>query len=80
MPRALRAATSESPDPVHTVQGQIRLYECPDITSVDNYLCELRLRVERSAKLPKLQAQYRADQDSLLDRRLWLEMTGESCE
>lgn len=61
-----------------TVQGHIRLYDCPDITSVDNYLCELRVRVARSEKLPKLQAQYRADQDSLLDRRLWLEMIGEN--
>jgi hypothetical protein len=77
MARAIRSAAESAPDVVNTVQGQIRLYDCPDITSVDNYLCELARRVERSASLPKLQAQYRADQDSLLDRRLWLEMTGE---
>ena len=76
MARAPRV-TSEPPDVTTTVQGHIRLYECPDITSIDNYLCELRVRVARSEKLPKLQAQYRADQDSLLDRRLWLEMIGE---
>lgn len=63
------------PDPLYSqVQGCVRLYDCPDIASVDGYLAELARSAGRTT-FPKLLAQYKIDQDLLLDRRLWLELT-----
>ena len=77
MARAKSADPSPDHDLLNQVHGLVRVYDCPDTASVDNYLCELRVRIQRAHSLPKLLAQYRADSDSLLDHRLWLEMTGE---
>jgi hypothetical protein len=73
-PRVLRE-TPPPPDPSITVQGQARLYACPDLAAVDEFLAELSDQIRRVSSFPKLQDQYRLDVDALLDRRLWLEMT-----
>lgn len=57
------------------MQGQSRLYACPDLATVDEFLAELSDQIRRVSSFPKLQDQYRLDVDALLDRRLWLEMT-----
>jgi len=64
-------------DPVNQVHGQVQTYDCPDVAAVDVFLIQLSFGIAKAQKLPKLLAQYRADQDTLLERRLWLTMTGE---
>jgi hypothetical protein len=66
---------TEQPNPLNLVVGECREYDCPDLASVDTWLSDLAVRIRAAPKLPKLLKQYRADQDLLLDRRLWLEMT-----
>lgn len=66
----------EQPDPLAQVIGQNKTYDCPTLVAVDAHLSELHHRIRSApAKFPNLLAQYRADFDLLLDRRLWLEMT-----
>lgn len=65
---------SEQPNPLNIVEGTCRLYDCPDLAAVDTWLADLSFRIRSAPKLPNLLAQYRADSDLLLDRRLWLEM------
>jgi hypothetical protein len=76
--RAKAADPTPPEDLSAMVHGLVRVYECPDQVTVDCHLVELNARVKRATDLPKLMAQYRADIDSLLDHRLWLEMTADS--
>lgn len=52
-------------------------FECPDIASLDGNIAELLQHVgPRSNLMPARQWAARRDIDRLLDRRLYLEMTG----
>ena len=75
MPRAKAVDPAPSSDPSTQVHGLVRVYDCPDKITVDCHLVELNARVKRAGALPKLMAQYQSDIDSLLEHRLWLEMT-----
>lgn len=66
---------SEQPNPLNIVHGECRDYDAGDLAAVDAALADLRERIRLAPQLPKLLKQYRGDQDLLLDRRLWLEMT-----
>lgn len=65
---------SEQPNPLNVVEGTCRLYDVPDIAACDKWLADLCFRIHSAPNIPNLIAQYRADSDLLLDRRLWLEM------
>lgn len=65
-----------APDPLDVVVGSVRAYSCPDLAAIDAFITDISARILTSQHFPKLLAQYRGDQDLLLDRRLWLEMTG----
>ena len=66
---------NEQPNPLDVVVGDVREYSCKTIMAVDAHLADLRERIRLAPNVPKLLKQYRDDQDKLLDRRLWLEMT-----
>jgi hypothetical protein len=59
---------------VHSPSGD-RQYHVPDLAAVDKEIAGLALRISTAAKFPDLIAAFRADIDSLLDRRMWLLMT-----
>ena len=63
-------------DPLNQVHGSVQIYDCPDTAAIDVFLIQLSYSAAKARKLPKLVAQYRADQDLLLERRLWLQMSG----
>ena len=67
------------PDPHTTVDSVTAGYRfhCPDIPSIDRHIVELLGHLgPRSNLTPKRKLCARHDIDRLLDRRLWLEMTG----
>jgi hypothetical protein len=62
-------------DPAILVQGEMSVYECADIASVDKHIRQVgktMRRIMESGKYSELPPKYRADIDLLLERRLWL--------
>lgn len=64
-----------APDPALHVTGSQAIYPCPDVTSIDRHLADLRKKIRNvraAGKYPQLVIQYRDDLDLLLERRLLL--------
>jgi hypothetical protein len=60
-------------DPAETVIGIRAKYHCPDLAAIDSHLRNLTNRLRAiGAGAPKLAAEYRADIDLLLGRRLYM--------
>lgn len=67
---------AEQPNPLDIVMGECAEYPCSTIEAVDAHLAEIGRRIKLAPpKMAPLLAKYHADQDKLLDRRLYLEMT-----
>jgi hypothetical protein len=68
---------SADPDPFDTVSSVVPgyRYHCPDITSLDKHIAELRTQVGPNSNLTEVRKEaFRADIDQLLERRLYLAM------
>jgi hypothetical protein len=69
--------TSTNPDPAETVSSVLPGYyfRCPDVTTVDGHIHEMRTLVDPRSNVtePRRQAA-RRDIDRLLERRLYLKM------
>jgi len=66
-----------SVDPAIMVQGEMSVYECPDLASVDKHIKQVgktMRRISESGKYSELPPKYRADIDLLLERRMWLQV------
>jgi hypothetical protein len=62
-------------DPLRTVQGSHRRYDCPDLAALDRHIENLGRRIATvGVRSPDIADACRADIDRLLDRRAWLTM------
>lgn len=62
-------------DPTDTVTGSSgNTYPCPDLATLDGHIARLHERA-MGTMFPERIAEFRADIDMLLDRRMWLVRT-----
>jgi hypothetical protein len=70
------------PDPLEAVSSVLPGYHfhCPDVTSVDHHIVELRGHMRPGSNLmPGRKEAARQDIDRLLERRLFLMLASEDC-